>query len=44
MPAIIQDIDSGRVLMMAYMNRESLLKTLESGEPAFIPAAARNCG
>lgn len=34
-PAIIQDIDSGRVLMMAYMNRESLLKTLESGRTCF---------
>lgn len=34
-PAIIQDIDSGRVLMMAYMNRESLSKTLESGRTCF---------
>lgn len=30
-PAIIQDAISGRVLMLAYMNRESLEKTLESG-------------
>lgn len=30
-PAIIQDAVSGRVLMLAYMNRESLEKTLESG-------------
>ena len=29
-PAIVQDTDS-KVLMLAYMNRESLLKTLESG-------------
>ena len=29
-PAIAQD-SSGRVLMLAYMNRESFLKTLESG-------------
>ena len=28
-PAVIQDIDSGRVLMMAYMNRESLKISLE---------------
>ncbi len=30
-PAIIQDSQSGRVLMMAYMNAESLGKTIESG-------------
>lgn len=29
-PAIVQDTDR-KVLMLAYMNRESLLKTLESG-------------
>ena len=28
-PAVIQEIDSGRVLMMAYMNRESLKISLE---------------
>ncbi|MFY9174015.1 MAG: bifunctional phosphoribosyl-AMP cyclohydrolase/phosphoribosyl-ATP diphosphatase HisIE [Peptococcia bacterium] len=30
-PAIIQDIHSGTVLMLAYMNQESLRKTLEDG-------------
>jgi phosphoribosyl-AMP cyclohydrolase len=30
-PAIIQDVDSGQVLMMAWMNAESLAKTMESG-------------
>lgn len=30
-PAIIQDIDSGEVLMMAYMNKSSLKMTLETG-------------
>jgi phosphoribosyl-AMP cyclohydrolase len=30
-PAIIQDIESKEVLMMAYMNVESLKKTLETG-------------
>lgn len=30
-PAIIQDCASGQVLMLAYMNREALEKTLESG-------------
>jgi len=30
-PAIIQDVNSGQVLMMAYMNREALEKTLATG-------------
>jgi len=30
-PAIIQDIEGGEVLMMAYMNRESLERTLLTG-------------
>lgn len=30
-PAIIQDAATGRVLMMAWMNRASLQKTLETG-------------
>lgn len=30
-PAIIQDADSKQVLMLAYMNRNSLQKTLETG-------------
>ena len=30
-PAIAQDADSGEVLMLAYMNREALEKTLETG-------------
>ena len=30
-PAIVQEKDSGEVLMLAYMNRESLRKTLETG-------------
>ncbi|MFC0332339.1 bifunctional phosphoribosyl-AMP cyclohydrolase/phosphoribosyl-ATP diphosphatase HisIE [Paenibacillus sepulcri] len=34
-PAIIQDAISKEVLMMAYMNRESLAKTAESGETWF---------
>ncbi len=31
-PAIVQDLESGTVLMMAYMNRQALEKTMESGE------------
>jgi len=34
-PAIVQDADSGEVLMMAYMNAESLRKTLSSGDAWF---------
>jgi phosphoribosyl-AMP cyclohydrolase / phosphoribosyl-ATP pyrophosphohydrolase len=34
-PAIVQDYLDGTVLMMAWMNRESLLKTLERGETWF---------
>lgn len=34
-PAIVQDAAGGEVLMLAYMNRESLALTLESGETWF---------
>jgi phosphoribosyl-AMP cyclohydrolase len=34
-PAIIQERTSGRVLMMAWMNRSSLEKTLETGRTWF---------
>lgn len=34
-PAIVQDYLDGTVLMMAWMNRESLQKTLETGETWF---------
>ncbi|MGD1909852.1 MAG: bifunctional phosphoribosyl-AMP cyclohydrolase/phosphoribosyl-ATP diphosphatase HisIE [Rivularia sp. (in: cyanobacteria)] len=34
-PAIVQDYLDGTVLMMAWMNQESLAKTLESGETWF---------
>ena len=33
--AIVQDHTTGEVLMLAYMNRESLSKTIESGETWF---------
>ncbi len=35
LPAIVQDHVSGRVLMLAYMNRESVQKTLELGKTVF---------
>lgn len=34
-PAIVQDADTNEVLMMAYMNEESLRLTLEKGETYF---------
>jgi phosphoribosyl-AMP cyclohydrolase / phosphoribosyl-ATP pyrophosphohydrolase len=34
-PAIIQDYSNGQVLMMAYMNKESFEKTLETGKTWF---------
>jgi phosphoribosyl-AMP cyclohydrolase len=34
-PAIIQEESTGRVLMMAWMNRASLEKTIESGKTHF---------
>lgn len=34
-PAIIQDVNSNQVLMMAYMNKVSLEKTIASGKTCF---------
>lgn len=34
-PAIVQEQGTGRVLMMAWMNKESLAKTIESGKTVF---------
>jgi phosphoribosyl-AMP cyclohydrolase len=34
-PAVAQDADSGEVLMVAWMNRESLARTVESGEAVY---------
>lgn len=30
-PAIVQDYKTGKVLMLAYMNRESFVKTMQTG-------------
>jgi phosphoribosyl-ATP pyrophosphohydrolase/phosphoribosyl-AMP cyclohydrolase len=35
MPAIVQDALDGRVLMLGFMNKEALAKTLESGKVTF---------
>ena len=34
-PAIAQDAESGRVLMVAHMDQEALKRTLESGQAWF---------
>ena len=34
-PAIVQDADSGKVLMLAYVNREALRLTMETGTAWF---------
>lgn len=34
-PAIAQDVETGEVLMLAYMNRESLALTIESGRATY---------
>jgi phosphoribosyl-ATP pyrophosphohydrolase/phosphoribosyl-AMP cyclohydrolase len=34
-PAVIQDVDNGDVLMLGYMNKEALRLTLESGDVWF---------
>ncbi len=34
-PAIAQDADTGEVLMLGYMNKESLKRTLDTGEVWF---------
>jgi len=34
-PAVLQDVDSGQVLMVAYMNKIALTKSLETGKAHF---------
>jgi len=34
-PAIVQDYKTGEVLMLAYMNKESLRRTIKSGKTCF---------
>jgi phosphoribosyl-AMP cyclohydrolase len=40
-PAIAQDAVTGRVLMLAWMNGESLARTLESGEATYYSRSRR---
>lgn len=41
-PAIVQETGTGEVLMLAYMNRESFAKTLETGYTWFY-SRSRQC-
>ncbi len=41
-PTIAQDIETGEVLMLAYMNEEAWLKTLETGEAHYY-SRSRHC-
>ncbi len=34
-PAVVQDAENGQVLMMAWMNRESLSRTVETGRATY---------
>ena len=43
-PAIAQDIGSRDVLMMAWMNAESLRRTFDEGRMVYWSRAARSCG
>lgn len=43
-PAIIQEVGTGEVLMLAYMNRESLQKTIEPATPGSGAAPDRSSG
>ncbi|MDR2198178.1 MAG: phosphoribosyl-AMP cyclohydrolase [Deltaproteobacteria bacterium] len=40
-PAVAQDAETGEILMLAYMNRESYLKTLETGEAHYYSRSRR---
>ena len=35
MPVVVQDHETGEILMLAYMNRGAWLKTLETGKATY---------
>jgi phosphoribosyl-AMP cyclohydrolase len=41
-PAVVQDHDTGEVLMLAYMNREAWLKTIETGKATYWSRSRRS--
>ena len=43
-PAVVQEAGTGEVLMLAYMNRESLEKHLRPDIPGSTAVPDRNCG
>ena len=43
-PVIAQSVATGEVLMFAWMNREALARTVESGQVYIGRARARSCG
>jgi phosphoribosyl-ATP pyrophosphohydrolase/phosphoribosyl-AMP cyclohydrolase len=43
-PVIVQDADTDQVLMLAYMNSESLHLTIKTGKPGFGHVVVRSCG
>lgn len=43
-PAVIQEHGTNEVLMLAYMNKESLAKTLETGYTWFSRVQGKSCG
>ena len=43
-PAIVQDVATGRVLMLAYMNREALERTLTTASSTIGVARAHSSG
>ena len=43
-PAIIQDAETGEVLMVAYMNETSLAETIKTGKTHFWSRSRRNIG
>jgi phosphoribosyl-AMP cyclohydrolase len=40
-PAVVQDVDTGEVLMLGYMNQEALRRTLTSGDVWFYSRSRR---
>ena len=43
-PAIAQDSETGKVLMFAWMNRESLQLTVDEGYAVYWSRSRENCG
>ena len=43
-PAVIQDVDTKQVLMLGYMTKQMLAKTLETGRCGFGAGAAESRG